>query len=491
MKVSGSVQAVLLLAAIAGLLLVLRLCPVVSRPGVVWAMRNDSIGYIRLAEGLTGGCGFAPRFDESCGPAELERTPGYPLFLAAMPSLRSALIVQDVLGAGICFLIALFAWHRWGLLAGLLAESLLGFDIPSIVNGNLVLSDTLFTSLITSAILLQLISICKAKLEGRGVAFLLGAGLLLGIAALVRPVGQVLIVEAPIPFVLFPHASLRKRVVLMFLALCLPSIIVLGWSYRNYERRGIWTFSSIGAVNLYAYRGAGVLAYETGRGFGEVQAELIRSVPRIEAFKSSDVFTKTFTGDPQYVDQSDDTWSNTFDADPPEMERLAARILLDHPVVAAVTTLKGFLRNCFWVQRLALSGFLLGGRFDLGQQQVGFSISHKLLSTLSYGWLSLLILVEFLVLVFSWIGVSLAIWSTSRARLRRSGLISILLFVPLLLLCATAGPEASDRFRVPAMPALAIVAASGWAATLRRRNRLEGRRAMHGGMSNRCEVLPT
>ena len=43
----------------------------------------DSIGYMRLADGLRTGCGFAPRWQNgTCGPAEIERTPGYPVFLA-------------------------------------------------------------------------------------------------------------------------------------------------------------------------------------------------------------------------------------------------------------------------------------------------------------------------------------------------------------------------------------------------------------------------
>jgi hypothetical protein len=87
----------------------------------------------------------------------------------------------------------------------------------------------------------------KALSKG-GLWRLSGAGLLLGMAALVRPIGQVLIIETAIPFILFHRVSLRKRVVLMLLALCLPSVVLIGWSYRNYERRGMWTFCTVPAL---------------------------------------------------------------------------------------------------------------------------------------------------------------------------------------------------------------------------------------------------
>jgi hypothetical protein len=467
MRVTSSVRAVLILAAIAGLLLVVRLCPLLRRPGVAWAMGNDSIAYIRLARGLATGCGFAPRFGESCGPAELFRTPGYPVFLAAMPSLRTALVVQDVLGAAVCFLIGLFAWCRRGLLAGALAESLLGFDIPSIVNSNAVLSDTLFTFVVTVAILLQLVAICNGTLEGRTGAAILGAGLLLGIAALVRPIGQVLIIETPIPFILLHRVSLQKRVVLMLLALSLPSVVLIGWSYRNYERRGIWTFCSVPAIGIYAYQGAWVLAHETGRSFEEVQAELIRTAPHLGNSKSREMLNGRFDADPAYANQSEDLWSNVYDADPVEMKKRGVQIVLEHPWMLAFANFRGLLRTCFFVQRYALSHFFVGPHLDLGREKGNLSIRSQILSTLSYPWLSFLLVAEFAALTSIWIGAIMALALTYRTRFRPIAPILIPLCVTILLLAASTGPLSEDRYRVPAMPMLAMIAAFGWDACVR------------------------
>ena len=477
MRDTRSIRAVLLLATIAGLSLVIRLCPLLQRPGVAWAMTGDAIGYVRLAEGLASGCGFAPRFGDSCGPAELLRTPGYPLFLSAMPSLRTALFVQDVLGAGVCLLVGLFAWRQWGLIAGVLAGLLFGFDIPSIFWGNRVMSDTLFTSLITSGMLLQLVAIKKGTLEGWTAAAIVGAGLLLGTAALVRPIAQVLIIEAPIPVLLLHRVSLQKRLALILLTLCLPSMVIVAWSYRNYEQRGVWTFTSDGALELYLYTAGQALAYETARPLAEVQADMLRSLPRIgnsNSLDSSgetfpDSWSKTFRVRPVYTGAEEEGWSNTFDADPVKMEQRAVRILLDHPWAVAVVTLEAFLKNCFWVGRHELGSFLFGPGFDLGRTEGGFGSGRKLFATLAYPWLSFLIFVEFALLAYAWVGVGMALTRIAHARLGSVGLILIPLCGALLLLAVAAFPAMPQaRYRVPAMPMLAMVAAFGWTGGARR-----------------------
>jgi 4-amino-4-deoxy-L-arabinose transferase-like glycosyltransferase len=471
-----SIRAVLLLATIAGLSLGVRLS-LLRRPGVAWAMTGDAVGYVRLAEGLSTGCGFAPRFGNSCGPAELLRTPGYPLFLSVMPSLRTALFVQDALGAGVCLLIGLFAWRQWGLIAGVLAELLFGFDIPSIFWGNRVMSDMLFTSLITSVMLLQLVAIKKNTLERWTVAAIVGAGLLLGMAALVRPIAQVLIIEAPIPVLLLYRVSLQKRLVLILLTLCLPIIVVIAWPYRNYERRGVWTFSSDGALNLYIYTAGQALAYETARPLAEVQSDLLRSLPRIEdsnslnsSGKTSPDWSKTFRVRPVHTGVEEEGWSSTFDADPAKMQQAAVRILLDHPWAVVVVTFEAFLKNCFWVERHELGTFLFDPSFDVGRAEAGLGIGRKLFATLAYPWLSFLILVEFTLLACAWAGVGMALARITHARFNSVGLILIPLCGALLLLAVAAFPATPQaRYRVPAMPMLAIVAAFGWTGGAARR----------------------
>src|SRR5260370_41712858 len=106
----------LILVTIACLSFAIRIYPL-SHPGT-WTRDPDSIGYMRLADGFQTGCGFAPRWQNGkCGPAELERTPAYPLFLAISPDFRTVVIIQPVLGPAVCLLAAFFSRSRFSLAA--------------------------------------------------------------------------------------------------------------------------------------------------------------------------------------------------------------------------------------------------------------------------------------------------------------------------------------------------------------------------------------
>jgi hypothetical protein len=435
-----------ILVTIACLSFAIRIYPL-SHPGT-WTRDPDSIGYMRLADGFKTGCGFAPRWQNGkCGPAELERTPGYPLFLAISPDLRIVVIIQAVLGAAVCLLVAFFARSRWGLVAAVIAESIVAFDLSSIIINNIG-TEILFTSIITSAILLQLVLVSRTAVDVWFIAGIVGVGCLLGIAELVRPIGQILCLIAPLP-VLFTTISLPKKIVLSLLALSFPLVVITGWSYRNYQQRGIWTFSSIGAVDLYYYRAAGVIAHATGQSVTQVQTALLRSAGRE-------------TKDP-------DLWSKTFDEDPAEMKSRGIHIVLSHPLQYAFMTFRAFARGSIMPSNRPDVDSFLGHHADRTEANAFITPNFfsSLGSTFKSSWLlriRALLSFQFGLTIFMWIGVGLAL-SRMRGQPGPSvGLVLIPFCASLLLLAAAAGPEMYDRFRVPAVPMLALVAAFGWTA---------------------------
>jgi hypothetical protein len=410
---------------------------------------------MRLADGFQTGCGFAPRWQNgTCGPAELQRTPGYPLFLAISPDLRTVVIIQAVLGAAVCLLVAFFVWNRWGLAAGVIAESIIAFDLSSIIVNNIG-TEILFTSIITSAILLQLIIISRAAVDVWLVAGVLGVGCLLGIAELVRPIGQILCLIAPLPIVL-TTIPLPKKILLSLVALSVPLAVIVGWSYRNYLQRGIWTFSSIGAVNLYYYRAAGVLAHETGQSVDQVQVNLLRSAGRDS--KTSDL------------------WSKTFDEDPAEMQSRGIHIVLGHPWYFAFMTFRALARSSVMPSNRPDVSSFLGHRANRTETNAFLTpnVLSNLRSTFKSWWLlaiRALLSFQLALTIFMWIGVALAL-RRMRGQPRPIGfLILIPVCASFLLLAAAAGPEMYDRFRVPAVPMLALVAAFGWTAAAGRTTR--------------------
>src|ERR1700691_3233592 len=122
------------------------------RPGVDWAVGADSHLYLALARGLRAGCGFAP-YIERCGPPELMRTPGYPVFLVPfLAHLRLAILMQAALGALVCFIVARFAGRRAGPVAGILAAIIVAADVPTILNSKELITEALFQAMLTPAI---------------------------------------------------------------------------------------------------------------------------------------------------------------------------------------------------------------------------------------------------------------------------------------------------------------------------------------------------
>lgn len=250
-RFSGASSALLLGLAIVALLL--RLAPLLRGVGT----NPDSGRYIELAQGLRHGCGFARWLHGSCGTIETLRTPGYPLFLAAMPNLATVIAVQGVLGAAICLLVGLYVWKCWGLMAGVAAELLMALDIPSVLFGAMIMSDILFQALVTTGVVLGFWVIARRRNDGVAIAGILVGATLCGVAILVRPLGIVLPVFAVLPVFLLPRISWRRSITIALLAFTIPALVVFGWMARNARSTGVWILSTDGPINLYYYKAAG------------------------------------------------------------------------------------------------------------------------------------------------------------------------------------------------------------------------------------------
>jgi hypothetical protein len=417
-----------ILGAIAVAALIVRLAPL-HHSGTSWAMQPDSVKYVALAKGLTAGCGFA-QWAGRCGRAELERTPGYPLFLAASRSLRSSIVAQALLGATTCLMVGLYAWWRWGMIVGALSSLVLCLDVPSIVIGSSLVSEALFTTLLTGAIVLLLIGVSERVGERGASLIFFAAGGFLAVATMVRPIGETLFLVIPPWLLLACEFDLRKAIRLSVLSLSIPVIVVLGWSYRNYRARGVWTISSQGAIQLYDYREAGVIAVLNGRSLGDVMTELSG---------------KTGGWDPDH---------------PKEMEREVIRIMIMHPLITAGMTLKGIAKNCFLPDRTDVANLMNCTSAEVSATAGGI---QKIKAAIGCPSVFALMIFQIIVTMLTWGGIVLALWY-SRPGYKE---LCLLLAVAALLLLAAAGPESYSRFRVPAMPMIAIAASYGWVALRR------------------------
>jgi hypothetical protein len=455
----------LVLIGIALVGLVIRIMPIVPRRDVGWAMEpnGDSFIYLALADGLKHGCGFRWWADDHCASApetsrppgypvylsltvpETNRTPGYPVFLSLMPGLRTALVVQGLLGSLLCFFVGVLAAMLAGTRAGYCAAALLAADLPSIISANEIMSEALFTALLVGGVLAELEVLRMGTSTGKVYGLLGFASVMFGLALLVRPIAEWMMPLVILALLLSGGTSWWKRVLLAGLVATGPVIFGTAWILRNYSVAGIATISTIGAVNLFYYRALGTLAFVS-------QAQLSKALIATHPQSHSDLTVR------------------------------AVRIILQHPFAFTAMTLWSFFYLCWVSVRASLAQVLginstwrilnpgsvrieglarnlwagnstaLGGIF--AQE---FQSSFALVS---------LVIVQLLMIGFTWAGVMLALKKCLR---RRSQLGSCVLFAfaaALLLLLLAAGPEAVPRFRVPAMPLLAFLAGVGWFGTV-------------------------
>lgn len=202
---------------------------------------NDSGAYDRLAHGILDGSGLHYHTQLSA-----ERTPGYPLFVAAIYALggsQTAVAVVQVFIEGLCILLigslgALLRVPSWGILS---AAWLTAIFPPLVTQPSYFMTESLYQIVILVAVIYSL----KAR------NFLMAglAGLFWGLTCLVRP--------TPLPFVFLLGAVMvllkptgRRITGVVLIAACL--VTLAPWLIRNQRVLGAPVLSTFGWQNIYA-----------------------------------------------------------------------------------------------------------------------------------------------------------------------------------------------------------------------------------------------
>jgi hypothetical protein len=222
-------------------------------------LTTDSITYALPANHLANGQGF---------DLSLRRTPGYPLFLAGLGAIfgddfHPVVYAQHLLGVATAGLTWLLGRLALGRLAGLLGGLAVALSGPQIIYEHYLMSESLFTFLLVVATLPLVAGLLRAS----GRLYLL-AGLLFGLCALTRPVGQVFPLLVPVAVLLVgspgvPRNSagnerwraisprIRAAVTAGLLALLGFGMVVLPWMARNWLVGGELTGSSALGKTLF------------------------------------------------------------------------------------------------------------------------------------------------------------------------------------------------------------------------------------------------
>jgi len=213
---------------------------------------------------------------------QFRRTPGYPLFIAGIYRLfgqHHLLVILVQIGVSLLTVAYTYALAAllWNARLGLLAAIWLCCDLASHINTLQLLTDTLFTSVLTVALLCGLLTF-RSESPRSSILFASLFGLLCACASLIRPIAY---------YLFFPTAILclwhwiyqcrwRYREILCGVGCLIIAwgSLTLGWQFRNYRLCGSAELSHVTGANLLFYGGASLVAKRDGLTFVQAQRVL-------------------------------------------------------------------------------------------------------------------------------------------------------------------------------------------------------------------------
>jgi 4-amino-4-deoxy-L-arabinose transferase-like glycosyltransferase len=299
----------------------------------------DTGTYVRPALALLRKGAFSPSPDVAPEP-EINRTPGYPLLIAAtwgalgerpwaLPALGA------LLSAGMALVAAGLAARLFGGRAAILAAVRVSCEPGTFFRSLDVLSDTPFTFSLTLFVAALARYACG---DGTSPA---RAGLWLALATLVRPLSYYLIPLAAVLVLVVARRAGRSPLAASgaaaaFLA---PAVLLVGgWEARNLVRANAFTLSPIASAELLFYRAAPVLARAEHVPVPEMQERLGN---RERWYRSGGGTEREIFGDARYADLFPVTSRLSLVELDARWRRQAFAILGAHPFLAAAMAVKG------------------------------------------------------------------------------------------------------------------------------------------------------
>jgi 4-amino-4-deoxy-L-arabinose transferase-like glycosyltransferase len=432
------------------LILTIALASRVSLLVVSWrnpssALAPDSASYLLTAGSLATEGSF--RIDSF---PELLRTPGYPAFLVACRSTALsgysiAQVVQVLLDVLLVYLVYALGVRLVGRTAGLWAATFQACSLVAILSSVQIMSDGLFSFLVTVAILLLV-----RYFQGGDRRLAAAAAATAAAATYVRPVGFIFV-----PIVML--VLLIRRGELATLAAFLTTFValVMPWYLRNFLVARYTGFSSVSDYNLLFYEAAGVSAKYQSLSTEQARAELEA------AYGHRLLEEKIDPRSPQAI----------------RVQReMGARVVLAHPGtlirVHLATSLNSLLPAGTGL--LEMLGLTSGNRGTL-------SVLHTqgFLAAVKYYFGSnttaiLFMTPELIYLIIRYLACSVCAWRRFAASQFNWGAIGWLITLTLTAFLLVAGPAATARFRLPVEPLLNLTAGAGVAMVADRGKLAEG-----------------
>ena len=192
----------------------------------------DEVEYLELAEGLAAGEGYV----DPSGNRVAYWPVGYPALLSLAfrvlgSSTAVAVGLQIALGVGTCLLLSVVGSRALTPAIGRVAGLLLALYPTHVFYSSLHLTEPLFAFLLLGAVG------CLLGERASKTAWQIGAGLLLGLAALTRPL--IVLLPLLLPWALRPATRSRRRALLATAVIVVSmGVVVTPWIWRNHQLTG-------------------------------------------------------------------------------------------------------------------------------------------------------------------------------------------------------------------------------------------------------------
>lgn len=395
----------------------------------------DSYGYWQIAFNLKEYGAFSQSYDLPLEP-DYYRTPIYPLFILLAESLRietlTIILLQLILGVLTCYytfkLSHLITKNNF---IACTSALIVGIDIPSIVMNNLVMTETLFTFLLSVCIYFFV----KHLKENKTPHLLLSA-FICGIAILCRPIGFFIPLLLCLLLILKFRKEIKKSFLKVFAFFAIVLFTISPWLIRNKITFQHYFLSVIREHDMQNYQAAAIYAELNSVSFPKAQSDL-----RWKTFK-------TFKGD---ANKQPYEYAKFIEKD-------AMDIAFDNPSLLLknhlIQTVHFFLKPC----RAYID-------IQLGNWGIGYNTIPKDYPIFKY-------LFEHnskltITLVFFQLVVLLIIYLSSIAGFiffKKQKSLFYFFVLALIIFCfsnLTLPYVTESRFRIPIIPYLAIISASG------------------------------
>jgi len=395
----------------------------------------DSEQYFQLINNICASNGFC--FEP--GIPQAYRLPGYPLFLAPLYvffGLQGALVVQIVIAS---FVPLLIFYVSRSVLPQMWSVAIIAACVASIHPGFVLYSGMFATELLAVVMLLIFFILLFRALQGQA-SSLLCAGIALGVASLMRPVGHYVLALALALLLITCHEKLWRVA-----TVCVGwLIVVMPWLARNYLLYGALFFHTLPGLHFLQYLAAPIVEQRDHclylKARSQVLAQWETAIRHEESVqqRALNEYEKCCCG-----------------------QHLATTYVLQHPWLACKHVCRELFKTCAGLYSAII---LLADNAAWPAYTASTSwwtkIQRFLIPQVKRPFLIPYIYLDILVTILSLVGLFLFVLAGAFDGALRAAVIQLLPFIVLFIGLTLAYGGA--RLRMPAEPLILISAVCGW-----------------------------